>query len=145
MTDANSAFAVTIIDPCSPATITTTLLTDQIYFMSSGPKTYQAAAFTINESWCVMTYSFSSSAAALNAAITFDAASRTFTFDYATDLSLSGPVSTDYILTMTATSQSVTQSETFTIAMKNPCIVISTSNIALPTLATNQIYFVGAG
>ena len=80
-----------------------------------------------------MTYTFSPSDAALNPAITFDAASRTFTFDYSLDLSLSGPVSTNYVITMTATSNSVTASETFSLAMMNPCVVASVNTLQTPT------------
>jgi len=71
-----------------------------------------------------MTYSYSSSDSALDTAITFDSSSRTFTFDYATDLNLSGPVAQSYTLTMSAISNLVTESESFTIEMKNPCIVV---------------------
>jgi len=47
LTDTNSAFAVTILDPCDTPTITTTALTNQLYYVSSGPKTYQAAAYSV--------------------------------------------------------------------------------------------------
>ena len=145
LTDLNSAFAVTILDPCDTPSITTTALTNQIYYVSSGPKSYQAAAYTVYQSWCDVTYSYSSSNPALDTAISFDASSLTFTFDYATDLNLSGPVAQSYTLTMSATSNLVTESESFIIEMKNPCIVASVNTIALPTVVTNQTYFIGAG
>ena len=128
-----TSFTLFITDGCAVPTISSTGLIDQIYYVSAGPKTYQAAAFTVYQPWCDMKYTFSPSDAALNPAITFDAASRTFTFDYSIDLSLSGPVSTNYVITMTATSNSVTASETFSLAMMNPCVVASVNTLQTPT------------
>ena len=90
-----------------------------------------------------MTYTFSASNAVVNPAITFDATSRTYTFDYSADLSLSGPVSTSYVITMTATSNSVSASETFSLTMMNPCAATGVNAIQIPASTSEQTYFIG--
>ena len=92
-----------------------------------------------------MTYTFSASDVALNTAISFAATSQTFTFDYAADLNLSGPVSTSYTITMTATSNAVTASETFSLTMMNPCIVAAVNTVKIPTSTTTLTYIIGQG
>ena len=62
-----------------------------------------------------------------DAVITFnsDAAVREFSFSYAADLNLCGPVSTDYIVTVTGEAGNVVTtngSATFILTLKNPCI-----------------------
>ena len=84
-----------------------------------------------------MAYSYSSSDTAIDSAITFDAVSRTFTFDYSADLDLSGPTSKTYTITMTATSQSVSTFKTFDLTVKNPCIEPSINTIVLPPLVAS--------
>jgi len=138
-----TSFTLVIVDGCDTPTITSTTLTDQIYYVSSGPKIYQAAAFTVYQPWCAMTFTYSASDVALNTAISFAATSRTFTFDYAADLNLSGPVSTSYTITMTATSNAVTSSETFSLTMMNPCIDAAVNTVKIPASSTTLNYKIG--
>ena len=65
-------------------------MTDQSYYISDVAIVYQVPEYVPNENWCVLTYTYSPDNVAVNAALTFDAATRTFTIDYTADLSLSG-------------------------------------------------------
>ena len=137
----------TVIDPCEPSvlTVTMTALTDQVYYISDVPLAYPAPAFAANESWCVLTYSFSVSDAALNPAIIFDSATRTFTVDYSADLALSGTTSMAYTVTMTATRSGVSDSADFTLTMVNPCDQPGLSTIVTPVSPMDPInVYVGA-
>ncbi len=68
--------------------------------------------------------------------MTFDAASRTFTFNEATDLTqtdTSGPnYFKDYTVTITGTSGTETADGSFILKVKNPCVDPSLSQITSP-------------
>ena len=84
-------------------------------------------AFTADPPWCPISYSQVISPRAARATISFDAdpAVRQFTFFYKDDLSLSGPTSITYEVTITGTAGNVnskTAEATFKLIIKNPCI-----------------------
>ena len=98
---APNTFTVNVVDPCEPTILTvsapplpdpsaTSPLSDQSYYISDVAIVYQVPEYVPNENWCVLTYSYSTDNTAINAALAFDATTRTFTVDYSADLSLSG-------------------------------------------------------
>ena len=81
--------------------------------------------YTADPAWCAITYDYSITNVMGDDALTFDALTRTFTFNQVDNLSLSGDVSTPYTVTVTGTSGNVVTtsgSTTFTLTLKNPCI-----------------------
>ena len=138
-------FVITVIDPCDqPVSLTASTLAAQEYTITDNSKDYQVDAYTSDPAWCDITYTFSVDAVSGGSAVTFnaDATVRTFTFNYLADLLLSGPVSTDYTVTVTGeigitTKQSA--SATFTLTLKNPCIDSNFVTIE-PAILLNKIY-----
>jgi hypothetical protein len=131
---------VTIINPCRShvQSVTTTSLKDQSYTITGTALTYQVPEFTSDPAWCTLTYEYSLSDEALASAISYDSNLRTFTFESSNDLTLSGDNSIDYTVTITATAgidTPVSDSSSFSIQMKNPCIDESFVQINAPTLA----------
>ena len=112
LSSVRSAFRVTIVDPCLPPylAVTGTPLTAQTYLITSAPLVYQAPAFSVQETWCAVSYAHSLSDLSLAAALSFDASSRTFTVSYNAGVDLSGPTSRVYSVTLTATSNVVSAS-----------------------------------
>ena len=78
--------------------------------------------------------------------MSFEDISRKFTFDFTTDLDLSGTVSTDYIVSVTGTSGPVvaqSDTSTFSLTLKNPCIdptYIIIQQVALPVDETYVLH-----
>ena len=97
-----------------PLIITQGTLVDQEYFLTVNHQTYQFDIWTPNNSICTITYSYSSSVPAMvNLITSFTPSSRTFVFNYSSDLTPSGPTFTDYTITVIATVGAVTQQNTF--------------------------------
>ena len=58
MTKAN-AFTIVVIDPCdSPVSIIPSTLSDQEYTITQNKFTYQVPVYTSDPSWCEITYSY---------------------------------------------------------------------------------------
>ena len=74
----------------------------QEYTITGTAKTYEITPFTSDPAWCAVTYTYSISDPAGDAAVSFndDASVREFTFHYDADLDLCGPASTDYTVTV---------------------------------------------
>ena len=82
---------ITIIDPCdNPVSVTPALLVEQTYTITQTSFSYQAPVYVASPTWCAITYTYSITAVAGGAALSFDAITRTFSFSQNTDLSLSG-------------------------------------------------------
>ena len=116
-------FTITVIDPCdAPVGITSYELVDQEYTVTQTLFAYQIPPFVANPLWCDITYSYSVTDVAGDAAITFDTVTQTFMFDYSADLSLLGQ---DYTVTVFGKAGNLEEKEdssTFTLKIKNPCI-----------------------
>ena len=67
-------------------------LENQEYTITDNPVTYQVPEFVSDPNWCAVTYSFTITLIAGDAAVIFnsDESIRTFTFDYTASLDLSG-------------------------------------------------------
>ena len=83
--------------------------------------------FTSDPVWCEITYSYTITNLAGDAAISFniDPIVREFNFDYSVDLNLCGLTSIDYLVTVVGkVGITVKQSDfvPFTLTLKNPCI-----------------------
>ena len=142
--EVSQAFTVTVTDPCRShiKSVTPSSLTDQSYTITGAALTYQVPEFTSDPAWCAITYEYSLSDEALASAISYDSNLRTFTFESSNDLTLSGDNFIDYTITITATAgidTPVSDSASFNIQVKNPCIDESYVQINAPTLA-DQTY-----
>lgn len=121
------AFTMTIIDPCDdPASFSPSAPVDQIYTITQNAFDYTVPDFVVSPDWCAIDYTYSVADPAGDAAITWTSASPLlFTFEQLDDLTLSGPISTVYTITVSATTGNVvpkTASADFTLTLKNPCI-----------------------
>ena len=100
---------MTIIDPCDePVSLVPSTPTDQVYTITQNLYSYQVPAFDSDPIWCDITYSYSVSDPSINAVISFDAATQTFSFFKPDDLSIAGLVSTDYTITVTGVTGNIT-------------------------------------
>ena len=64
--------------------------------------------FTADPAWCEINYQYTISDTYADKALTFDAATRTFTFEALDDLVLSGNIDKDYTVTVTGVTGNVT-------------------------------------
>ena len=103
---------------------------------------YLVPLFTVDPSWCSITYSHTVTAVEGDSAVTFDALTPEFTFFYNTDTSISGPDFKDYTVSVIGTSGIVTpigQTSSFNLRLRNPCIdptyvtIISSPNLTYQT------------
>ena len=138
-------FVVTIIDPCDkPDSLTASSATAQEYTITADPKTYQVPAFTPVPAWCAITYTYTVDDSSGGGAVAFedDQNVRQFTFDYEDDLDFCGPVSTDYTVTVLGEigiTETKTDSTSFTLTLKNPCIDSSHVSFEKPGIIS-QLY-----
>lgn len=136
-------FTVTIIDPCDePVSVTPSVLTDQEYTIIETELDYIVPPYTVDPSWCAISYSYTVTAIDGDSALSFDDVTPKFTFDYQTDTALSGPIFTDYTVSVIGTAGIVTpvsSSANFNLRIKNPCIDPSFVSITeSPALATQS-------
>ena len=101
----SDTFVISIIDRCDEqALITAQPLSDQDYTITNTAKSYEVPAYAVTPLWCAITYTYSVTDFAGNAALTFDDAqeNRVFTISNTNDVTLSGLTSKDYTVTVTA-------------------------------------------
>ena len=136
-------FIITVIDPCDePVSVTPIALMGKEYTITQASFDYQTPIYTADPVWCAITYDYSITTPAGDAALTFDPVTRTFSFSQDTDLSLSGATFTDYTITVTGQAGNVTPvqgQESFNLRLKNPCIDPTYVTIAQVPLV-NQAY-----
>ena len=140
------AFTINIITDCSnPVSLTASAPVNQEYTITDTAKTYQIPAFVWEPPFCPITYTYSVAAIMGETVVSFDSAEsvHTFTFHKDNDLSISGPVSTTYTITVTGTiGDGATMSEqaSFDLLVKNPCIDKSFVDIQTAPLPTGMTY-----
>lgn len=102
-------FVITIIDPCdNPVSVTASTLSAQEYTITESSFTYQVPGYVSSPVWCAITYTYTITDVAGDAALTFDSTTRTFTFSQVDNLSLSGPTFKDYVITVTGQAGNIT-------------------------------------
>jgi len=119
-------FTITVADPCdAPKSVTQSALVAQQYTITDNAVTYTVPIFTVDPAWCEIIYSYAIDDTVANAAISFDAVARKFTFNYAADLSLCGATNKVYQIAVTGRSGPIvakSATATFALTLKNPCI-----------------------
>ena len=119
---------ITVVDPCDdPVSMTSSVLTNQIYTITQNKISYTVPVYTADPEWCAIIYTYELTSIAADVAITFNSDSliRKFDFHYITGLALSGTKKTDYVVKVTGTTGNVVKkssSATFVLQVKNPCI-----------------------
>ena len=96
-------FVISIGDPCDvPFSLTASNLVNQEYTITAAVKNYQVPVFTSDPVWCEITYSYTITNLAGDAAVSFnnDPIVREFNFYYSVDLNLCGLTSIDYLVTV---------------------------------------------
>lgn len=106
---------------------------------------YQVDAWVTNKAWCAITYTFSVDNSGVNPVISFnnDPAQRVFTFNYSADLSPSGSTFVDYVVSVSATSATLTETKTFTLKVLNPCSNSSFNAFSAPSSLAQINYKIG--
>ena len=105
--------------------MTPSTLSAQEYTITQTAFTYQIPVYASNPTWCAIIYSYTIASAAGDAALTFNPATRTFTFSQVNDLTLSGSTMKDYVITVTGEAGitiPVQAQRSFTLTIRNPCI-----------------------
>ena len=80
-----------MVDPCgnkSANSLTSSTLEDKVYTITDTAVTYEVPNFVSELEWCEITYSYEVEDSSVSVAVSFDAASKTFTFEYSEDLNL---------------------------------------------------------
>ena len=117
---------MTVIDPCdAPVSVTASVLSNQVYTITQDKFDYQVPVYTANPLWCAITYITTITDVSGGIAFTFDPLTQIYTFEQLDNLLLSGPVSSDYIITVigSAGNDTPTQGQdSFVLQLKNPCI-----------------------
>ena len=135
-------FTITVVRSCAnPQTLAPSATVDQEYTITDTAKTYTVPAFTYTPTYCDPVYSFSVVPADGQLAINFDSTPtvRTFTFFNDNNVALAGPTATTYSITVTAvlgTAATLTETTTFSLTLKNPCIdplFVKIDKVALPS------------
>ena len=122
-------FTVTIASSCTtPITLDPSVLVDQEYTLTGPSVPYTFDAFPVDPPICDITYTHSFAEATGTTVVSvFDSDSRTFTFEYDSDLDpLVDRLALfkDYTVTVTGTAGLITSasvSQTFNLRVKNPC------------------------
>ena len=143
---ATSPVTVIIKDPCKAPllSVTASTLVNQSYYIASGPLGYTIDPFTVSSSWCPLTYTTVTSDVTADAAISFNAATQTYAFNYSSDLNL--VALSPFTVTVTGTSDTVSQSTTFTLTFLDPCGDPARSSIVTPpSPMTTIIYPIAEG
>ena len=75
-------FTVTVIDPCDkPLSVTASALTNQFYTITQNAFDYKFPAYTVSPTWCTITYTYTITNSAGDAAINkWSPTTQTFTF-----------------------------------------------------------------
>jgi len=105
--------------------VTPSTLSAQEYTITQTAFTYQIPVYASNPTWCAIIYSYTIASATGDAALTFNPATRTFTFSQVNDLTLSGSTMKDYVITVTGEAGitiPVQAQRSFTLTIRNPCI-----------------------
>lgn len=137
-------FEITVVDKCAnPDSLTPALVVDQEYTISAAPKLYEVAAFQPDPSWCTVDYSFYASSPELEGAVvTFDADSRTFSFNSINQVALAGDSSVEYLITVvgeSGISSKKSVEAVFKLTLHNPCV--DSAFVSLQPLSmANQTY-----
>ena len=102
-------FTITIVDPCdAPVGVTGSVLTDQEYTITQTALPYTVPVYTSDPVWCDITYSYTITDPSGDPVLSFDALTQTFTFNYSTDVILSGSDFIDYTVTVVGEAGNVT-------------------------------------
>ena len=104
---------------------------------------YIVPLFTVDPSWCQITYTYTVTSVEGDSVVTFDAVTPEFTFFYDTDILLSGPDFKDYTVSVIGTSgivTSISQSTSFNLRLRNPCIDPTYVTIIASPSLTYQTY-----
>jgi len=134
-------FTITVTDRCDEqAIVTASAVTNQAYTITDTLKKYVVPAFTITPTWCAIVYTFDVTNASGTSVISFnsDPLVREFTIHYDADLLLCGATSTNYSVRVKGTVGNIvvrSDSATFTLTLKNPCIdpaFVQINQVALP-------------
>ena len=90
-----------MIDRCdTPISVTKSSLTNVAYTITENAKDITFPAFIADPAWCTITYTYAIDDSAGESAVALDSATRIITFSYIDDLTLSGPIATDYTVTI---------------------------------------------
>ena len=114
---------ILIVDKCqNPYSLNpTSILNDYEYVITDYAIEYQITPFEVDPDRCQLTYTFSVTDSAGEAAVSFDADTLTFTFFNDEDVELGGVEEELYEVTVQATSGQVSEISSFDLVLKNPC------------------------
>ena len=104
---------------------------------------YTVPVYTSDPVWCDITYSYTITDPSGDPVLSFDALTQTFTFDYSSDVILSGSDFIDYTVTVTGEAGNITPttgSSSFILKVKNPCIDPAYLTIATTPLPVGETY-----